>query len=104
MTTPDELAKLFLFRPDTSHVVGFGTDAGIARNNHDPAIAVTVNLLDPEGNTPSGKSLFLHLPPVQALILMGAIFAHAKEQDWPIPHNLLEEIDATQLSQDTKKH
>ena len=104
MTKPDELSQLFRIHPETNRIVAFGSDAAITRSNQSPALAITAQLLDPGDKTPSGKWLLLQVQPTDALILMGAIFSHAKEMDWPIPPNLLEEIETTQLSPDTKAH
>ena len=104
MTRPGELSQLFQTHPETNRIAAFGSDAAITRSNQSQALAITVQLLDPDDKTPSGKWLLLQVQPTDALILMGAIFSHAKEKGWAIPPNLLEEIETTQLSPDTKAH
>ena len=104
MTTPAELSHLLRIHPDTPRIAGYGSDANLMREKGAQAVAISVQLLDPDDKTPSGKWLVVQVQPADALILMGAIFEHAKEQDWQIPANLLQEIEATQLAPDTKKN
>jgi hypothetical protein len=104
MTSASDLEALFQFDPNTPRIVGFGSSAGIARDDQATAIAVCAELLHPEKKQPSGKWLFLQLQPRDALALVAAILAHAKEKNWSIDSSLLDAIERIKISPENKKH
>jgi hypothetical protein len=105
MTTASELVELFDFHPKSPRIAGFGTNAGLTRHIQATSVAVTAQLLHPKDKRPSGKWLLLQLQPADALVLAGTILAHAHEQGWPIPADLLEKIEHVRFpTKDEKKH
>ena len=106
MTTHNDLKTLFRIHPDSPRIVGFGWNAGIVREtigDDDPvkAIAINVQLLDPDSKEQSGKWLILQLQPDDAMILAKCILQVAETLNWPEPDA---EIIRTRLGGDETRH
>ena len=105
MTTHNDLKTLFRIHPDSPRIAGFGWGAGIVRETVDndsvKAIAISVQLLDPDSKEQSGKWLILQPQPDDAMILAKCILQVAKILNWLEPDA---EIIRTRLAGDETRH
>ena len=102
--TPTEIDDLFYFDPAAPRMVGYATNASIARDKTARAVLACAELLDRQDKAPSGKWLWLQIQPEDALKFAATILALAIEEQWPIRPDFLEMVERIQLSGKSQKH